>query len=87
MFFQTDNDIFPCGVYIPSKNTTQNILSKTDYLADYEKVILKYQEKGNILNLGIKMSELSSRENHRVVFIFTYNIFYLKLKHHIYRTK
>ena len=35
MFFQTDNDIFPCVVYIPSKNTTQNILSKTDYLADY----------------------------------------------------
>ena len=73
MFFQTDNDIFPCGVYIPSKNTTQNILSKTDYLADY--------------NIKKKENIRFSRENHRVVFMFTYNIFYLKLKHHIYRTK
>ena len=27
-FFQTDNDIFFCGAYIPPKNTTKNILAK-----------------------------------------------------------
>ena len=51
-FFQTDNDIFPCGAYIPPKNTTKNILAKSDYFGNFEKAILKYKEKGNILILG-----------------------------------
>ena len=51
-FFQTDNDIFLCGAYRPSKNTTKNILAKTDYFGNFEKAILKYKEKGNILILG-----------------------------------
>ena len=46
--FQTDNDIFLCGAYIPPKNTTKNILTKNDYFSNFEKVILKYKEKGNI---------------------------------------
>ena len=51
-FFQTDNDIFLCGAYIRPKNTTKNILAKTDYFGNFEKAILKYKEKGNILILG-----------------------------------
>ena len=51
-FFQTDNDIFLCGACIPPKNTTKNILAKTDYFGNFEKAILKYKEKGNILILG-----------------------------------
>ena len=51
-FFQTENDIFLCGAYIPPKNTTKNILAKTDYFGNFEKAILKYKEKGNILVLG-----------------------------------
>ena len=51
-FFQTENDIFLCGAYIPPKNTTKNILAKTDYFGNFEKSILKYKEKGNKLILG-----------------------------------
>ena len=47
-FFRTDNDIFLCGAYIPPKNTTNNILAKTDYFGNFEKPILKYKEKRNI---------------------------------------
>ena len=53
-FFQTDNDIFLCGAYIPPKNTTKNILAKTDYFGNFEKAILKYKEKGNINFRGFK---------------------------------
>ena len=35
--FQTDNDIFLCGAYIPPKNTTKNILAKTGYLVIFKK--------------------------------------------------
>ena len=42
-FFQTGNDIFLCGAYIPPKNTTKNILAKTDYFGNFEKAILKYK--------------------------------------------
>ena len=50
-FFQTDNDIFLCGAYIPPKNTTKNVLAKTDYFGNFEKAILRYKEKENILIL------------------------------------
>ena len=43
--FQTENDIFLCGAYIPPKNTTQNILAKTDYFSHFERAVLK-KEKG-----------------------------------------
>ena len=49
--FQTDDDIFLCGAYIPPKNTTKNVLAKTDYFGNFEKAILRYKEKENILIL------------------------------------
>ena len=52
MFSQIDNDIFLCGAYIHPKNTTHNILSKTDYFGDLHKAVLKYAEKGNLLIFG-----------------------------------
>ena len=51
-FFNLENDIFLCGAYIPPKNTTQNILSKTDYFGSLENSILKYKDKGNIVIMG-----------------------------------
>ena len=51
-FFKLENDIFLCGAYIPPKNTTQNILSKTDYFGSLENSILKYKDKGNIVIMG-----------------------------------
>ena len=49
-FFQTDSDIFFSVVHIaiPPKNTTKNILAKTDYFGNFEKAVLKCKEKGNI---------------------------------------
>ena len=40
------------GAYIPPKNTTQNILSKTDYSGSLENSIFKYKDKGNIVIMG-----------------------------------
>ena len=51
-FFHTDNDIFLSGAYTLPKNTTKNTFAKTDYFGNFEKAILKYKEKGNILILG-----------------------------------
>ena len=45
-FFQTDNDIFFCGAYIPPKNTIKNTSAKTDFFS-------AFSEKGKILILGI----------------------------------
>ena len=47
--FQTDDDIFLCGAYIPPKNTTKNVLAKTDYFGNFEKA--RYKEKKYILIL------------------------------------
>ena len=49
-FFQTGNDVFLCGV--APKNSIKNILAKTDYFGNFEKAVLKYKEKENILFLG-----------------------------------
>ena len=57
-FFNLENDIFLCGAYIPPKNATQNILSKTDYFCSLENSILKYKDKGNIV---IMMGNLNTR--------------------------
>ena len=62
-FFQTDNDIFLCGVYIPPENTTKNILAKTDYFGNFEKAILKYKEKGNINFKKFKCQNWQSQHN------------------------
>ena len=48
-FFNLENEIFLCGAYIPPKNSTQNILSKTDYFDYLENSIFKYRDKGNIV--------------------------------------
>ena len=60
-FFKLQNDVFSCGAYIPSSNTTQNIHSKTDYFGDLENSILKYREKGDILIMG-DMNSRTGRE-------------------------
>ena len=51
-FFNLENDLFFCGAYIPPKNTTQNILSKTDYFESLENSIFKYKDKGHITLMG-----------------------------------
>ena len=69
--------IFLCGAYIPPKNTTKNILAKTDYFGNFEKAILKYKEKGNILILGDLNARTGSQGQSQHNFD-TYNTFYLK---------
>ena len=51
-FFNLENDIFLCGAHIPPKNTTQNILSKTDYFDSSENSVFKYKDKRNIVIMG-----------------------------------
>ena len=51
-FFNLGNGKFLCDAYIPPKNTTQNILSKTDYFGSVENPIFKYKDKGNIVIMG-----------------------------------
>ena len=77
-FFQTGNDFFLCDTYMPPKNTTKNILAKTDFFGNFEKAILKYKGKGSILILGMKTPELGLKVNPKINLIITYNIFYLK---------
>ena len=43
---------FLCGAYIPPKNTTQNILSKTDHFGSLENSVFEYKDKGNIVIMG-----------------------------------
>ena len=51
-FFNLENEIFLCVAYIPPKNATQNILSKTDYFDSLENSIFNYKDKGNIVIMG-----------------------------------
>ena len=40
--FQLENDIFLCGAYIPSHNTTPIITVKTAYFGKLKKTLIKY---------------------------------------------
>ena len=63
-FSNLENDIFLCGAYIPPKNTTQNILSKTDYFCSLENSILKYKDKGNIVIMVGNLNTRTGVEDH-----------------------
>ena len=49
-FFNLENNIFLCGANIPLKNTTQNIVSKTDYFGSGNIVIMtkSFQESNRM---------------------------------------
>ena len=72
--FQTENDIFLCGAYIPAKNTTQNILAKTDCFSNFKTAVLK-KEKGNILILGDTRTGFQGESQHD---FDKHNTFYLE---------